>query len=100
MWNKNRRESVGEKFFGVAIATSKNQFTEHVAVLLANVLNSPTAVEASILVVRAFVRLHEIGMSHKDLARKIVDLEKKYDSRFPFVTDAIGAVNLQGNEHS
>lgn len=46
--------------------------------MVANVLNSPVAVRASIQVVRAFVRLREILASHKDLARKLEDLERKY----------------------
>jgi len=64
-------------------------FTEHGAVMLASVLNSPTAVDASVQVVRAFVRLREILATHKDLARKLEDLEKKYDARFRVVFDAI-----------
>jgi hypothetical protein len=64
-------------------------FTEHGAVMAANVLNSPTAVAASIQVVRAFVRLREILASHKDLAQKLDQLEKKYDAQFRVVFDAI-----------
>ena len=64
-------------------------FTEHGAVMAANVLNSPRAVQASIEVVRAFVRLREVLASHKDLARKLTALEKKYDHQFKVVFDAI-----------
>ena len=53
-------------------------FTEHGALMAANVLSSPTAVRASIVVVRAFVKLREILATHKDLARKLEDLERKY----------------------
>jgi len=56
-------------------------FTEHGAVMAANVLNSRVAVQASIRVVRAFVRLREILATHKDLARRIDQLERKYDVR-------------------
>ncbi len=66
-----------------------NAFTEHGAVMLASVLNSPIAVEASIQVVRAFVRLRELLTSHKELARKLADLERKYDQQFQVVFDAI-----------
>ncbi|MCK7517342.1 MAG: ORF6N domain-containing protein [Ignavibacteriales bacterium] len=45
-------------------------FTEHGAVMLASVLNSPKAIEASLLVVRAFVRLREIFSTHEELATK------------------------------
>ncbi|MGA2261765.1 MAG: ORF6N domain-containing protein [Acidobacteriota bacterium] len=53
-------------------------FTEHGAFMAANVLNSPVAVRASIQVVRAFVQLREMLATHKDLARKLEDLERKY----------------------
>jgi len=53
-------------------------FTEHGAVMLASVLNSSIAIEASIQVVRAFVRLRTVLAEHKELARKIEELEKKY----------------------
>jgi len=64
-------------------------FTEHGAVMLANVLNSPRAVQASIQVVRAFVKLRQMLASHEDLARKMHALEKKYDRRFKVVFEAI-----------
>jgi len=64
-------------------------FTEHGAVMLASVLNSPTAVKASIQVVRAFIRLREILATHRDLAKKMEELEKKYDKQFRVVFDAI-----------
>lgn len=53
-------------------------FTEHGAVMLASILNSPKAIEASIQVVRAFVRLRAILTEHKELAQKIEILEKKF----------------------
>lgn len=52
-------------------------FTEHGAVMLAGVLNSPRAVVTSIFVVRAFVRLREMVATHKELAAKIAKLERK-----------------------
>ena len=52
-------------------------FTEHGAVMLASLLNSPVAVKASIQVVRAFVRLREILATHHGLARKVEELERK-----------------------
>lgn len=64
-------------------------FTEHGAVMLASVLNSPVAVAASIQVVRAFVRLRYMLASNADLARKLAALERKYDSQFKVVFDAI-----------
>ena len=64
-------------------------FTEHGAVMLANILNSPSAVQASIQVVRAFVRLRKLLSSNADLARKVKSLEKKYDEQFRVVFEAI-----------
>lgn len=64
-------------------------FTEHGAIMLASLLNTPVAVEASVQVVRAFVRLREILATHRDLARKLEELEKKYDAKFRVVFDAI-----------
>jgi hypothetical protein len=63
-------------------------FTEHGALMLASVLNSPAAVSASIHVVRAFIRLREAVAAHKDLARRIDDLESKCDAKFKVVFNA------------
>jgi hypothetical protein len=57
--------------------------------MLANVLKSATAIEVSILVVRAFARFREIIRTHKDLQRKIEAMEKKYDGQFRVVFKAI-----------
>ena len=54
-------------------------FTEHGTVMLASVLNSVVAVEASIQVVRAFVKLREVLTTHKELSLKFKLLEKKFD---------------------
>jgi len=67
-------------------------FTEHGAIMAANVLNSPRAVAVSVTVVRAFVRLRQILASHADLARKLEDLERRYDSQFKQVFAAIRAL--------
>lgn len=60
-------------------------FTENGAVMLANILNSAVAVEASIHVVRAFIRLRKMLASNAALARKVKSLEKKYDEQFAVV---------------
>ena len=64
-------------------------FTEHGAIMAATVLNSPRAVQVSVHVVRAFVRLRRILDSHAGLARKLAALERKYDAQFKVVFDAI-----------
>jgi len=60
-------------------------FTEHGAIMLATILNSPVAVQSSIQVVRAFVRLRQMLASNAELARKLDTLEKKYDTQFKVV---------------
>jgi len=52
-------------------------FTEHGVAMLSSVLNSPRAVQMNILIIRAFVKLREMLATHKDLARKITDLERQ-----------------------
>ena len=64
-------------------------FTEHGALMLANVLNSERAAQTSVQVVRAFVRLRQMLASNAELARKLEALEKKYDRQFKIVFDAI-----------
>ncbi|CAN5558564.1 ORF6N domain-containing protein [soil metagenome] len=54
-------------------------FTEHGAVMLASMLKSKIAIDASIQVVRAFVKLREVLSTHKDLAAKFILLENKID---------------------
>jgi phage regulator Rha-like protein len=64
-------------------------FTEHGALMLANVLNSERAAQTSVQVVRAFVRLRQLLASNAELARKLEALETKYDAQFKVVFDAI-----------
>jgi hypothetical protein len=64
-------------------------FTEQGVAMLSTVLRSPRAVAVNIEIMRAFVRLRRLLASHVDLARKLVSLEKKYDSQFKVVFDAI-----------
>jgi phage regulator Rha-like protein len=64
-------------------------FTEHGALMLANVLNSERAAKTSVQVVRAFVRLRQLLASNAELARKVEALEKRYDRQFNVVFDAI-----------
>jgi hypothetical protein len=64
-------------------------FTEHGAVMLAAVLNSPIAIDASIQVVRAFVRLRAMVTRHEELAQQLNALESKFDHQFSVVFEAI-----------
>ena len=60
--------------------------------MLSSVLKSEQAVQVNIEIMRAFVRLRQIIATHTDLARKLDALEKKYDSQFRVVFDAIRAL--------
>ena len=55
-------------------------FTEHGALMAAMVLNSPRAVQVSLYVVRAFVRLREAAVLHQDLAKQLAELQDKTES--------------------
>ena len=64
-------------------------FTEHGALMAANVLNSPTAIAVSIEIVRTFIHLRQALFVHHELKQQIETLEAKYDSQFQAVFDAI-----------
>ncbi len=54
-------------------------FTEHGAIMAASVLNSHRAIEVSVYVVRAFVKLREVLRTHKELGQKLAELEKRME---------------------
>ncbi|MGA2059873.1 MAG: ORF6N domain-containing protein [Thermoguttaceae bacterium] len=64
-------------------------FTEQGVAMLSNVLRSPRAIDVNVEIMRAFVRLRRMLASNVELARKLEALEKKYDSQFKVVFDAI-----------
>jgi hypothetical protein len=82
------------------IATSKKggrryspwAFTEHGAIMLASVLNSDVAIEASVRVVRAFVRLREIISANSELAAKFAHLERRLDSHDEAIAQLFAAI--------
>src|ERR1700751_532100 len=67
-------------------------FTEHGAIMLASVLNSEIAVQASIRVVRAFVRLREMVAANAQLASKLAELERRLDSHDEAIVDLFAAL--------
>ena len=91
-----------------SLKTNKNQwggrrklpyaFTEHGTIMLASVLNSDRAIGASINIVRVFVKLREFLEINKELAKKIEELETKYDKQFMIVFQAIKALIQKKNE--
>jgi len=63
--------------------------------MAASVLNTRRAIEASIFVVRAFVKLRELLTTHKELAQKLADLERRledHNEQFKIVFDSIRAL--------
>src|SRR4030042_2406720 len=64
-------------------------FTEEGVAMLSSVLNSKRAIEVNILIMRAFVRVRQLAASHKDLLKKIEEMENKYDRQFQVVFEAI-----------
>ena len=77
-------------------------FTEHGAIMLASVLNSDTAVQASIFVVRAFIKLREFVLMSKEISKKLEEFESKtdkkleeHDKMFQVVFDTLKKVLIQ-----
>lgn len=64
-------------------------FTEQGVAMLSSVLRSERAVQVNIAIMRTFVKLREMLASHRELARKLEEMEKKYDAQFKVVFDAI-----------
>lgn len=64
-------------------------FTEHGAIMAANILNNQRAILASVQVVRVFIQLRQMLASNAELTRKLNELEGKYDRQFKIVFDAI-----------
>lgn len=67
-------------------------FTEHGALMLANVLNSDVAIQASVRVVRAFVRLREMVAANAQLAAKLQELERRLDSHDEGIANLFAAL--------
>jgi hypothetical protein len=68
---------------------SPTVFTEQGVAMLSSVLRSRRAIDVNIAIMRAFVQLREMLTSHQDPARRIDDLEQKYEGNFTVVFDAI-----------
>jgi len=64
-------------------------FTEYGVAMFSSVLNNGQAIQVNMEIVQAFVRLRRLLGSHEDLARKLAELEKRYDAQFRAVFDAI-----------
>ena len=70
-------------------------FTEHGAIMAANVLNSQRAIKMSVFVVRAFISMRRMLVDQRDLARKLAELERKLTTRLNVHETAITEVLQQ-----
>jgi hypothetical protein len=73
-------------------------FSEHGVIMAANVLNSPRAIRMSVIVVRAFVRMRQFLATHKELAAKLAELERKvgdHDEQIRIIFEAIRQLMTQ-----
>ena len=64
-------------------------FTEQGVAMLSSVLNSDRAIEVNVQIMRTFMKLRELLLTHRDLQKKIENLEKHYDDKFAVVFKAI-----------
>ena len=73
-------------------------FTEQGVAMLSSVLNSDRAIEVNIEIMRAFLKLRQMLGAHKDLRRKLAEMEKKYDDQFKIVFEAIAELMVPPEE--
>lgn len=94
MFQLNHQEVLRSQFVTAKLGWNKKRylpyvFTEQGTAMLSSVLNSERAIHVNIEIMRAFVKLREMLFSHKDLQRKIEEMEKKYDKNFSVVFKAL-----------
>jgi hypothetical protein len=74
-------------------------FTQEGVAMLSSVLRSERAVRVNIEIMRAFVRLRAFALTNRELARKIAELEKRYDGQFEQVFEALNALLASPEPH-
>jgi hypothetical protein len=84
-----RSQSVTSNSDRMGLRHAPMAFTEQGVAMLSSVLNSERAIQVNIAIMRTFTQLRQMLVSHADLARKLADLEKRYDAQFRVVFDAI-----------
>jgi hypothetical protein len=85
----NLKSQIVTSSWGGARRATPYAFTELGVAMLSSVLKSKRAIHVNVAIMRAFVRLRRLLAGHADLARKLADLEKKYDAQFQAVFEAI-----------
>jgi hypothetical protein len=88
-WESLRSQFVTSKIGRGGTRYAPYAFTEQGIAMLSSVLSSEGAIKVNIEIMRAFVRLREMVATNKDLAKKLIDLERKYDGQFKTVFEAI-----------
>lgn len=73
-------------------------FTEHGVAMLSSVLNSEKAIRANIEIIKAFVKLRKLLSRHKDVKKKIEEMENKYDEQFRVVFEAIQQLLMENEQ--
>ena len=73
-------------------STMPYAFTEYGALMAASILNTPRAIDVSVFVVRAFVKLRELLSTHKELAGKLAELERKVGSHDVAIQSLVTAI--------
>ena len=84
-----------KSYFGGALPMA---FTQQGVAMLSGILNSKRAIEVNIAIMRTFVQIRKWMNAHKELAKKVEELEKKYDRNFQIVFEAIKQLIKQENE--
>ena len=86
---KNLRSQIVTSSFWGGKRYLPHAFTEQGVAMLSSILNSPKAIQVNIQIMRTFVKLRQLMASNAELARKIDELERKYDGQFQIVFEAI-----------
>ncbi len=87
--SRNLKSQIVTSSWGGARRASPYAFTQEGVAMLSTVLRSRRAVQVSIAIMRAFVRLRELLASNRDLAEKLEAMERQYDSKFRVIFDVI-----------
>jgi hypothetical protein len=85
----NLKSQIVTSSWGGARRATPYAFTEQGVAMLSSVLRSERAAQVNIAIMRAFVKLREMLASHRDLAGRLDEMERKYDAQFKVVFDAI-----------
>ena len=84
-----RSQFVTSKSDKIGLRYKPMVFTEQGVAMLSSVLRSKRAIKANIQIMRVFIKLRQMYISHEDLKQKIIAMERKYDKQFQIVFEAI-----------